>query len=695
MIDNYFKSALPVWIDGKEKEWNVTAELSLTVKKTENSTLTITGASFYQVFLNGDLLHFGPARKAMGYAGVDVLPLSVKTSGRLVIIVAGYYLKCYNGSLTPSFIQAEVEQNGEIIAATGRAGFDCRVYSARLQKVMRYSSQRQFSECYDFFKNASPADFSVVDPQVTLIPRNVDLPDLDLKIAKNMAIAPFTMQEELKHPLLHFQLDPTEARPNLFPFATLESAPFTEFLRMVPDYSSDCRRGSSGTVELWNFGRIETGFIHLDVNAETDCRIIAIFGEQVSDNGRPNPIPCETTNVIEWRLPKGKHYLYSFEPYTAMAVEVMITEGFAHIESVGIKELAFPERNIKRANIIDPELSLVYDAAIASFRHNAFDIYMDCPSRERAGWLCDSYFTSQTEFYLTGKTKVEDEFLNNYLLGGGKREGLGGMIEMCYPSTCVIHIPQWSLWYVLELYDYFTKRGRGDRKNDFKDQLYALLSYFARYENEMGLLEKLPGWNFVEWSALNSRVQDVSWPTNMLYCEVLRIMGELYGDESFTTKAVALREIIRSMAWNGKVFLDRAIRQADGTLKNTEELSETTQYYALRFGIVDIYEPMCAYLHNLVFNVFGTETMKEKCPEFEPSNAFPGFYIRSELMLKWEKYPELVEYIKHFFLPMAQKTGTLWEHKHNAASCDHGFASYIALVINICQEKMKGKNYGK
>jgi hypothetical protein len=40
------------------------------------------------------------------------------------------------------------------------------------------------------------------------------------------------------------------------------------------------------------------------------------------------------------------------------------------------------------------------------------------------------------------------------------------------------------------------------------------------------------------------------------------------------------------------------------------------------------------------------------------------------------------------FLPMAEKTGTLWEHKHNAASCDHGFASFVAVVIKLCEENL-------
>ena len=247
-------------------------------------------------------------------------------------------------------------------------------------------------------------------------------------------------------------------------------------------------------------------------------------------------------------------------------------------------------------------------------------------------------------------------------------------------------IPQWAMWYVLELNDYFFKRGRMEKKNDFKAQLYTLLDYFKGFENEFGLLEKLPGWNFVEWSKLNQRVHDVSWPTNMLYSEVVMIIGKLYGDDALVQKADAIRDTIRKMAFNGKLFLDRAVRTEDGTLKNTEELAETTQYYALRFGLADIDDEKYAFIKDMVFNVFGKDVMAEKYPEIEPSNALPGFYIRSELLLKWKKYPELTEYVKHFFLPMAEKTGTLWEHKNNAASCDHGFASYVAIVIKAIQD---------
>lgn len=36
---------------------------------------------------------------------------------------------------------------------------------------------------------------------------------------------------------------------------------------------------------------------------------------------------------------------------------------------------------------------------------------------------------------------------------------------------------------------------------------------------------------------------------------------------------------------------------------------------------------------------------------------------------------------------MAELTGTLWEHKNTFASCNHGFASYVAALIYEAEER--------
>ena len=150
MSNNFFKSALPIWIEGRDKESNVSVKLTYEAKDLCGAVMTLTGASFYQIYVGDTLIHFGPARKGAGYTGVDSVPLPDIAEGVISVIVAGYYCRCFNGVKTPSFIQAEIEdKDGNILASTGNTGFSCFAFSARLQKVMRYSYQRQFSECYD------------------------------------------------------------------------------------------------------------------------------------------------------------------------------------------------------------------------------------------------------------------------------------------------------------------------------------------------------------------------------------------------------------------------------------------------------------------------------------------------------------------------------------------------------------------
>ena len=66
----------------------------------------------------------------------------------------------------------------------------------------------------------------------------------------------------------------------------------------------------------------------------------------------------------------------------------------------------------------DEQLNTLYRAGIETFRQNTLDVFMDCPSRERAGWLCDSYFTSRVARDLTGTTVVEQAFFRELPVAG-------------------------------------------------------------------------------------------------------------------------------------------------------------------------------------------------------------------------------------------------------------------------------------
>lgn len=678
---NFFSMAQPVWLKDRENEINCCMGLLLQGVNLSEAILNITGATFYQVYLNNKLIHYGPARKAKGIFAVDTVVLPQKCSvSELFIRVIGYNCECFNGVTNPSFVCAEIKKGEQVIASTGKNSFQYFDISSHLKKVSRYSPQRQYIECWDFHKDMVKTDISVVKQSGIFAKRNIPYFDYEYKSALCEKQGFWEKTEKNRIQLFNYLNGEVKLNKS-FEENEYQSNPYKEYLKINCIYNEDCVANENNTVGLWNFKKIEAGFFKLKITAETDCKVILAFSEQLSSDGRINMSSLNSVNVIELCFPRGEHTFHSLEPYTAMYAEVIIVEGKATVKSLDIIELAFPKTLIKTFAAKDDELDLIYNAAVETFRHNVVDIYMDCPSRERAGWLFDSYYMAKTEWELTGKTTVENEFLNNYRLGG-TRDDLDGMVSMCYPADTQTDtfIPQWSMWYVLELYEYFIERGNDEKKNMYKEQLLGLIRYFEKYENEFGLLEKLEGWNFVEWSALNDRIFDVNWATNMLYCDFMKKIGNMYDINILLEKSERLKNNILKMAFNGEMFYDRAVRDENGELKNLEEFSETTQYYALKFNIIDFYGEKYSTIRHMFFDVFGTDKMSNY-PYIEKANLMPGIYMRIELLLKLREYEMLKMEIKKYFLNMAKESGTLWEHYLGNCSRDHGFASYIGCVL--------------
>jgi len=307
---------------------------------------------------------------------------------------------------------------------------------------------------------------------------------------------------------------------------------------------------------------------------------------------------------------------------------------------------------------------------------------MDCPSRERAGWLCDSYFMGRVAFNLSGNTLIETNFLENYLLPDKFEFIPEGMLPMCYPSDHpnANYIPNWAMWFVLELQEYLERSGNQALIDAAKPRVMGLLDYFKPYENEFGLLENLEKWIFVEWSKANSFVQGVNYPTNMLYAKMLLTVATLYDRPDLQEKAVRIQETVREQSYNGSFFTDNAVR-IDGKLTpQMANCTETCQYYAFFLGTATP-EKYPELWHKLVQD-FGPERVENNVyPAIYPSNAFIGNYLRLELLSQQGLVKQLLHESIDRFLYMADKTGTLWENIHTRASLNHGFASHIAHLF--------------
>jgi alpha-L-rhamnosidase len=140
-----------------------------------------------------------------------------------------------------------------------------------------------------------------------------------------------------------------------------------------------------------------------------------------------------------------------------------------------------------------------------------------------------------------------------------------------------------------------------------------------------------------------------------------------------------VRKTAVEQSYNGRYFMDHALRDETGKLCLQDHSSEACQYYAILFGGIDWNAPRFQPLKELVVSVFSPDR-GEKMPEIIPVNAFIGAYLRIEALLKMGEHALLLDDLRGFFGKMEERTGTLWEYRQYKGSYDHGFASYAVVA---------------
>lgn len=668
--------------------------------KTKEALLRITGASLYRVWLNGTFLAHGPARAAHGFARVDEIHLAgklVNGQNLLAIEVAGYEVNSYSLIDQPSFLQAEVVINGCVVAATSPkgGGFDVLMLNERIRNVQRFSFQRTFIEAYrltpdhDAWRRDSSYRVEAVVCKrrkgVRLLDRGVSFPRFEIRrpirIAGRGRLFPQVPDEVWKDRAL------TQIGPQYkgYPEQDLEFVLSTELQAWGSRKTSGGGTGHVGELGAgqWvtlDFGKNLTGFIGIKIHCASPTRLVPVFDELLT-KGDVNFRRLGCTAALSYDLSPGEYQLESLEPYVFRYLKLQVLEGNCRIGKTYVRELANPDSGAARFFCNDRGLNAVFEAGRESFRQNVVDIYMDCPSRERAGWLCDSYFMGRGEKELCGHNQVERNFIENFLLPDSFANLPTGMLPMCYPADHPngMFIPNWALWFVLELEEYLTRTGDRKLVEAFKPKVMALFKYFERFRNSDGLLEKLESWVFLEWSRANEFVQDVNYPSNMLYVGALNAAGRLYGNPALCKAAQDMRDVIRTQSFDGEFFVDNAVREK-GRLQVTRNRSETCQYYAFFFDVATREDH--PDLWRKLLKEFGPQRKRKILhPDIHPSNAFIGNYLRMELLSRFGAPRPLLREMKIFLFPMAKRTGTLWENLDSSASCNHGFASHACHVL--------------
>lgn len=700
-----FAAAVPVWAQGRAEEMNVTlaffATLNITSDTAANGAfLRVTGASVLRVHVNQEFVGYGPARGPHGWFRVDEWDLSKalkKGANFITIEICGYNSNSFDILDQPSFLQAEVvDGTGHILAATldplskskVQAFQACDMTGARVQKVQRFSFQRPFIEVY----NLTDVDIDSVilerRPDVNYLPRRVAYPEFAILEpagwGKRCRVAP---AEKLENPWRDRSLVNIGPELKGYKMDELEILLSDDIQRLQTTFVDDeplqlGKKYAAGDAQVVDFGANYCGFFGFSIAASEETELVLTFDEITTPEGDVNFLRLGTCSAVKWTLPAGSHDLEAISPQVGRYLKVHCLKGSFTLKRLYLREYAYPPTRRASFDCSDARLRKIYKAAQLTFRENSVDVFTDCPHRERAGWLCDSFFTSRVAFDLTGCVDVEDAFMENYMLPESFKRLPDGMLPMCYPSDHYdgVYIPNWAMWFVMELGEYATRTPDQTIVKGLRKKVEKFLAFLEGYENSDGLLEKLPSWVFVEWSAANDFVQDVNYPSNMTYAAALETAGRLYGVSKWTEKAAKVRAKVCEQSFDGEFFVDHAVRKEDGSLEILRDRTEVCQYFAFFFKTAT--PESHPELYATLLDKFGPHRIEQGgYPEIHKANSFVGNVLRLELVASANRGDQLLDESVAYNEYMADRTGTLWENDDAYASCNHGFASHTERVF--------------
>ena len=711
-----------IWIKDKNHEMNLSAVFAGKFDIKPGSELRVCGKAIYNVYINGEFRGNGPSRCAHGRNKVDTFRLEAGKDAVITVETESYNVECFEAANNRPYFSAEIVADGKTYYTT--EDFGAYIASDKVQKVSRYSYQRAFTEYYvtdsDVRTKFRGGDFSVFQKSETsesgtdeiITERTVKYPTY--KSVPGVKIEDGTLDFDEASPVFRdrFITGVESGHVNGFRAEEWEKDSVDFVSKMI--YKKD-NSGKYGRYSFYDFGAEYTGFVKQSFDVTSDrATVYLAFDEILTDSLNAEkgdvaglsandfnmavytkscgkivfPFRMRTVNIISYELGKGHYELQTAEPYSMRYGAIIVREGEIENASVELVKFENPDFDNLIFACRDKDYEKIVKAAKSTFAQNATDIFMDCPSRERGGWLCDSYFTSMAEKLFTGKNLVEAQFLENYSHAPYFDYFENGVIPMVYPGdySSERYIPNWMMWYILELETLIERDGIECITKETKVKVENLVKYFAGYENSDGLLEKLPSWVFVEWSKANDYVQDVNYPSNMCYCRMLKAASRILGGRpELEEKAVKIREYIRSNARLNGLFIDNAVFNKDGILENTDHTTETCQYYAFYFGVATPEEDK--ELFDFIVKELGAGRDDTKVhPNIPKSNAFIGNYLRLDYLARNGFAASVAQQCKGYFLYMAERTGTLWENDTTHASCNHGFASYAAniLIMGLC-----------
>lgn len=263
------------------------------------------------------------------------------------------------------------------------------------------------------------------------------------------------------------------------------------------------------------------------------------------------------------------------------------------------RETNYPLVITTEVKLPNEELSRMWEVSLNTAKNCMHETYEDCPFYEQNQFSMDTRIQALFTYQLSRDDRLARKAIDEFHASRGRRAD--GLLETHFPCPFrAVHIPQFSLFWVLMVYDHMQYFGDEALVRRYLSTVDGVLNYFDTRINELGLVGQfdVEAWPFVDWvqewhgsGGLETwaippayRVHGAATYNSLLYAFVLTSAAELFDyvgrkdtAHEYRERARALTDAVNKHCFDGRFYTDGP---------GSSDLSQHTQVFAILSGAI-------------------------------------------------------------------------------------------------------------
>lgn len=258
----------------------------------------------------------------------------------------------------------------------------------------------------------------------------------------------------------------------------------------------------------------------------------------VEDTFLPDGTPSAAFRTWWWRA--GRYVLLTVKT----EAEPLKIENFSLLES------RYPLEDEGQFKCSTEAINQIQPLLVRGMQMCAHETYMDCPYYEQLMYVGDTRLEMLTTYMMTRDGRLPQHGIELF----DWSRAIWGQAAEHYPSRTPQQSPTFSLIWVSMVRDYALWRGEPQFIRQCLPGMRGVLELFRNLRGPSGLIEKMPGWPFVDWvpawatGNAPDGLNGISSINNLFFVQALLNAAEVETGVGDTAMAARNRQLAREMS---------------------------------------------------------------------------------------------------------------------------------------------------